>query len=94
MWKYSGALNALADQRRADHLAVALDERAIGLVGEQGLGDTGHGQRVEEAAEHGEHGHHAQGGEQLPSHHFTPSAEMTTSMTLMPTNGVMIPPTP
>ena len=89
-----GRAERLTDERGPDHLAVALDERAVGLVGEQGLGDAGHGQRVEEAAEHGEHGHHAQGGDQLSSHHFTPRAEMTTSMTLMPTNGVMIPPTP
>ena len=94
VWKYSGALKALPDERRPDHLAVPLDERAVGLVREQGLGHAGHGQRVEEAAEHGEHEHHAQGGDQLSSHHFTPRAEMTTSMSLMPMNGVMIPPTP
>ena len=89
-----GGAEGLADERGADHLAVALDERAVGLVGEQGLGHAGHGQRVEEAAEHGEHEHHAEGGDELSSHHFTPRAEMTTSMTLMPMNGVMIPPTP
>ena len=89
-----GGAEALADEGGAHHLTVALDERAVGLVGEQGLGHAGHGQGVEEPADHREHGDHAEGGDQLSSHHFTPRAEMTTSMTLMPMNGVTIPPTP
>ena len=89
-----GGGERLAHERRADDLAVSLDERAVGLVREQCLRHAGHGEWVEQAAEHGEHEHHAQGGYELSSHHFTPRAEMTTSMALMPMNGVTIPPTP
>ena len=37
----------LADQRRADDLAVLLDQAAVGLAREQHLGEAGHGQRIE-----------------------------------------------
>src|ERR1043166_6266781 len=39
---------ALADQPRADHRAVALDQAAIGLVGKDDLGDAGDRQRIGE----------------------------------------------
>ena len=34
------------------------------------------------------------GGGQLAAHHTTPKAERMTSMTLMPTNGATMPPSP
>ena len=44
----------LADQRRADDDAVALDQRAVRLVVEHDLTDAGDEQRVHEAAQDGE----------------------------------------
>jgi hypothetical protein len=41
----------LADQRRAHHRAVALDQTAVGLPREHHLGDAGHGQRISEPGE-------------------------------------------
>ena len=37
---------------------------------------------------------HHDGGGQLAAHHTTPKAERMTSMTLMPTNGATMPPSP
>ena len=49
-----GVGEGLADQARADDGAVALDERAVGLVGEGDLRDPGDDERVGDADEHGE----------------------------------------
>ena len=84
-------------QAAADDLAVDLDERAVGLVVEGHLGDAGDDERVDEAAQHGEHEHAEHGRRELAdecTHHFTPRALMMMSMSLMPTNGAMMPPTP
>src|SRR3569623_1240891 len=41
----------LADQRRADHLAVLLEQAPLRLVREQDAGDAGHRQRIDEAGD-------------------------------------------
>ena len=87
----------LADQAAAHDLPVDLDERAVGLVVEGHLGDAGDDERVDEPAQDGEHEHAEHGRGELAdeaTHHFTPRALMTMSMSLMPMNGAMIPPTP
>ena len=69
----------------------------LALSMERHLGDAGHDERVDEPAEHGEHDDGDDGRRQLAheaSHHFTPRALMMMSMSLMPMNGAMIPPTP
>ena len=58
----------LADEAGPDRPAVGLDERAVGLVGEQHLGHAGHGERVGEAGDHGEGEEHPEGREQLAAH--------------------------
>ena len=48
----------LADDARADDLAVALDQLAVGLVREQHLRQAGDDERIDEAQQHrGHHGH-------------------------------------
>ena len=92
-----GRREGLADQLGADDHAVALDERAVGGVLPPDLGDRGDDERVGEPADHGEDDDGDQRRAELADervHQETPSAEMTTSMSLMPTNGAMIPPTP
>ena len=44
----------LTDQPRADDPAVALDERAVRALRERDLGDARHGERIDDAGEHGE----------------------------------------
>src|SRR5262249_60595236 len=87
----------LAEQRAADDLPVHLDERAVGLVVEGDLGHTGHDERVGQAADHREDDDPEDRRPELTgegTHHFTPRALMTTSMSLMPMKGTMIPPMP
>jgi len=45
------ALEGLADQGRADHLPVLLDQAALRLIGEQHAGNAGHDQRIDEAGD-------------------------------------------
>ena len=45
-----GLGEALADERRADHVALRIvDQAAVGLVREEHLGDAGDRQRIDEA---------------------------------------------
>ena len=88
----------LADQRRADDGAVADQQAAAGLVGEEQAGEAGDGQRIGEAGEHGQAEEHDQGGAELGQHGWFPQARPTAvtarSISLMPTNGTTIPPRP
>ena len=77
-----------------DRLPFTLDERAVGLVVERDLADAGDDQRVDQAEEHGEDHHRDERGNELASHHFTPRAVTTMSMSLMPMNGAITPPAP
>ena len=73
------------------------DQRAVGLVVEGHLGDAGDDERVDDPAQdrEGEHAEHGRGElADESTHHFTPRALMMMSMSLMPMNGAMIPPTP
>ena len=71
-----------------------VDDRAVGLVVERHLADAGDHQWVDPAEQDGEDDHHQDGGKDLASHHLTPSAVTIMSMSLMPTNGAIRPPTP
>ena len=48
-----GVVERLADQGRADDLAILLDQAAIGLVGKNHLGEAGHHRRVDQPGEQG-----------------------------------------
>ena len=52
--KYLGSVNGLADQRRADRIAVAIDQTAVGLVGEDNLRDSRYNQGVDDAGQNAE----------------------------------------
>ena len=88
----------LADQLGADHLAVLLDQAAIGLMRKDELRNAGHAERVDEAGDDGHHDDHHDGRADLAEHMGDPQARpmavTARSMSLMPTNGTMMPPTP
>ena len=96
--KVAVAGELLADQCGADDLAISLDQAAIRLPGEQCLGDTGHGQGVGEAGDQHEPHENDNRRTKLFQHGASPqtrcSVVTTTSITLMPTNGMRIPPRP
>jgi hypothetical protein len=58
----------LADQRAADDDAVALDQRAVGLAGEDPLADARDEQRVDEAQKDGEDHHREESVEEVATH--------------------------
>ena len=85
-------------------MALVADQRAVGLVVEGHLGDAEHDQRVEDPGEHGEEEQAAEGSEVLPDearktiHVGQPPNpgmfKMMRSMSLIPMNGMIRPPTP
>src|ERR1700722_19701086 len=88
----------LADQRGADDLAVLLDQAAVCLVREHGLGNAGHQQRIDQTGDHRHRDDHHDRGANV-FHLLWPlqarPIEVTSmSISLMPTNGTMMPPTP
>ena len=90
-----GLGEGLADQAGPDDVTVrVLDQRAVGLVVERHLGDAGDDQREDEPRDDREDDHHHQRGKQLATHHDTPRFEMIRSMSLMPTKGATMPPSP
>ncbi len=97
----------LADQVRADVLAVDLDQRAVRVVVEQRLARSRHRHRVHDAEREGEHRHRTSRDAELAyrtgkcaCHDQTASQPMpgiratSRSMSLMPMNGRTRPPTP
>ena len=88
----------LADQLRADHLArFVVGEAAVGAVAEQGLGGAGGGERVEDARQDERDERGAESDQDFFSHGEPQtrwSASSARSMSLMPANGAMTPPTP
>jgi hypothetical protein len=58
----------LAEQGRADHLAVPLDQAAVGLMRKGDLGDAGHGQGIGKTGEHGHGQDHDDGGSNFSQH--------------------------
>ena len=85
---------ALADQARADDDAVALDERAVGLVREADLRDARDRERVEDPEDDRERDEGEQRREQLAPHQTSPVAPTTRSISLIPMNGAITPPAP
>ena len=82
-------------QPRADDHAVALDERPVRAVRERDLRDAGDRERIEDAGEHGQHEEDEERGERAgDASADTPSPLTTTSISLIPTNGTTIPPSP
>ena len=88
------ARERLTEERRTHDLTVDLDLGAGGLVVEQPQRDPGQHDRIGEPTDHGEDEEDPQSGYELASHYLTPKAVMMMSMSLMPMNGAMIPPTP
>ena len=88
----------LADQLGADHLPVLLDQAAVGLMRKDELRDPGHAERIDEAGDDGHDDDHHDGGADLAQHRSDPQARpmavTARSISLMPMNGTMIPPTP
>ena len=100
-WKYCGSgLPSLSVKfwpisDEPTDLAVDLDDRPVGLVAEGDLADPPHREREDAAEQHDQADGDEQAGEQLAAQHqCTPSPAMTRSMSLMPTNGAITPPTP
>src|SRR5262249_32525539 len=101
--KVARCCEPLTDDRRPDDMSTPLAQLSIRLVAEQRLRQPGHDERVDDAEQHrGDHGHQ-HGNDEIPGEihirvHPWPQASlsvvMTTSMSLMPTNGAMMPPTP
>src|SRR6478609_535618 len=94
------ALPLLADEARADDPGSGRDERAGRLVASGDLADAPHRGGVEHAEQHGEdeHGPKAREGlldDVVHVSHIIPGRWLTTrSISLMPMNGAMTPPTP
>src|ERR1700731_5391410 len=88
----------LSDQFRADHFAVAFDQAAVGLVRKEQLGQSGHTERVDETGQDRHEDDHQDGGTDLADHggflQARPTAVTKRSMSLMPTNGTAMPPSP
>ena len=82
----------------ADDSAVANQQAATGLVGEDEAGEPGDRQGVGQASEHGHADEHHQGRAELVEHGGNPQARpmavTARSISLMPTNGTTIPPRP
>ena len=89
----------LTEQAGTDDDAVAGDQRTIGPVAHGHAPDAPDEGWVGDAEREGEHEHHAQRGEELTNwrhgdHTIPGRSETTRSMSLMPMNGAMTPPTP
>src|SRR6476620_9274741 len=88
----------LPHQLRANHFPILLDQAALRLIGKDHAGDARHGQRVEEASDYregeDEHQRRAYFFQHGPSPHARCKALTTRSIALMPTNGMMMPPSP
>ncbi len=93
-----GAGERLAEQFGADRLAARRDEAAIGLVREEELGEAGHAERIGEPGEERHENEEEDGGADLADHgvllQTRPVAVMKRSISLMPANGMRMPPRP
>jgi hypothetical protein len=58
--------------RADDHAVRIADQRAAGLRREQGLGETGHTERIGETEQKGEEDHRDDGGAQMRDHGSCP----------------------
>ncbi len=94
VWKFSGAENdwPMSDDPTGSPSTSTSEPSA--LSPKRAWATPVIAKRVGEAEQHGHGDEHAQGGNELATHHDTPRAEMTTSMILIPMNGATIPPRP
>ena len=92
------AREGLADELGADDDAVLDDQAAFRLMGKEGSRDARHAERIGKTEKQREEQDEDDGRTDFFQHGFfpqtRPSAVMTTSMSLMPTNGTMMPPAP
>src|SRR5262249_38088234 len=94
----SVARECLPDKLGADDLAVPFNQTSLSLGGEDQSGNTGDGQRVDEPRDdrQGDDEHDCR--TDFFDHAGSPQARCkavtTRSMALMPTNGMIMPPTP
>eukprot|EP01022_Parablepharisma_sp_SALTPOND_P006709 TRINITY_DN12717_c1_g1_i1.p1 TRINITY_DN12717_c1_g1~~TRINITY_DN12717_c1_g1_i1.p1 ORF type:complete len:1877 (-),score=641.20 TRINITY_DN12717_c1_g1_i1:7532-13162(-) len=96
----------LADQFGTDQLALAFDQAAIGLLGEEALGQAGHRQRIQPAQQYPQQDEQRQRrAQRVGSRGFhdailaqevqtRPKAASNMSISLMPTKGTSRPPRP
>src|SRR5471032_1939068 len=89
----------LADQRRANRLAAGFDDAAAGLRSESDAADAGDGQWINHAADQRQcaeqdHGWTNMGGHDGILSYTKLKAASSMSISLMPMNGRMMPPTP
>ena len=91
-------LEVLPDQRRPDDDVAARHRGARRGIREEGRGRAGHDQRIEHPGQQGEGSKQHERRTQLVPHgvvgHETPSAVSAMSISLIPTNGAMMPPSP
>ena len=86
----------LADQRAADDVPVHAHERSARLLREEELRERRHDARIDEARDDAQHQCQDDRGTELALEHGHTSRVRTSRMSiaLMPTNGMMMPPTP
>ncbi len=96
--KVAGAGEWLSHDPRADDSAVAHDELAVGLVGEEHLRDAGDDQRINDSQQNGRGDGHQDCGNKILFHrcasYANPMRLISMSISLIPMNGAMMPPKP
>src|SRR6516165_3825252 len=96
--KVARVREVLTDKLGADDLAVFLDQAPIRLTGEEKLREPGHAQGIGQACDDRHQDDHDDSGSDLSQHYCSPqarpAADTAISISLMPMNGTMIPPTP
>ena len=93
-WKYFAFVNVWPSSFEPTTLPFTSSFEPFALSENAGLRDPVTTSGIREPEEHREDDHHHDRGQELASHHFTPRAVTITSMSLIPMNGAMIPPSP
>ena len=99
--KYRGSVNGWPISSEPTALPSLYDDAAVGLVGEDGLGDAGDEAGIEHAGAHGqqktqddERGTKTAEIDGISSCHASAAPPRSRSISLMPMNGTISPPRP
>jgi hypothetical protein len=96
--KITRARKRLTDDLGADDRAIASNELPIGFVFEENLRNPGYHERINQAEQDSCPNHHKKGCDQMflhtSSRYAKPILTMNMSISLIPTNGAIKPPTP
>ncbi len=87
------AVPQLTDHRAPDDLPVDLDQGTVRLAGHRDLRQPGHHEWIGESRQQRQHDGGAERSYRV-LHHVKFTASKSMSITLMPMNGTMIPPSP